>query len=139
MPDAQSGENGTWRHTDWFFETVILAKQPVTSRRSAFRLLFNSYYEALGPRHPPAARGLLSRPSLDEILRLSRPHRRRDVTICDDATLRDRNPCGSEPRTTASGVDLTDIKHAFFSNPLLPAYRPIRGRCTRRKSWNGVP
>src|SRR5947199_4624257 len=58
-------------HTTWFFETFILSK--VDPERApfhpAFRVLFNSYYNSVGDKHPRPQRGLLSRPSLDEVLR----------------------------------------------------------------------
>ena len=57
-------------HTTWFFETFIL--QPhVRGYRvfdAAYGYLFNSYYNAIGERHPRPERGMLSRPSLEEIL-----------------------------------------------------------------------
>ena len=57
-------------HTSWFFETFVL--EPGLPRfapyREAFRVLFNSYYVAVGPRHPRPERSILSRPSLDEVL-----------------------------------------------------------------------
>src|ERR1700761_8453422 len=68
MPDASPVK---WHlaHSSWFFESLILAQDsgyaPFDSR---FAFLFNSYYEALGPRHPRARRGMLSRPSLDEVM-----------------------------------------------------------------------
>src|SRR5438309_10480611 len=67
MPDASPVK---WHlaHTSWFFETVSLANQPgYKPADPRFVFLFNSYYEILGPRHPRPRRGLLSRPSLDEI------------------------------------------------------------------------
>jgi hypothetical protein len=68
MPDASPVK---WHlaHTTWFFETMILAGQPgyrVFDER--FGYLFNSYYEGLGPRHPRPRRGLLTRPSLDDVM-----------------------------------------------------------------------
>ena len=68
MPDASPTK---WHlaHTTWFFETVLL--QPHADGYRAFdprfQYLFNSYYEALGPRHPRPQRGLLTRPALDEV------------------------------------------------------------------------
>ena len=72
MPDASPTK---WHlaHTSWFFETFVLEGAPL---EPSFDYLFNSYYEAVGPRHPRAARGLLSRPSLDEVRALSPAHRR---------------------------------------------------------------
>ena len=68
MPDASPTK---WHlaHTTWFFETVLLQPHatgylPFDKR---FHYLFNSYYEALGPRHPRPQRGLLTRPSVDEV------------------------------------------------------------------------
>ena len=68
MPDCSPGK---WHlaHTSWFFEAMILGEepdyQPVDPR---FQTLFNSYYEALGPRVERPERGLMTRPSLDEVL-----------------------------------------------------------------------
>src|ERR1700709_929384 len=58
-------------HTTWFFETFLL--EPSLPGYDAFdpdfRYLFNSYYEAVGPRHPRAQRGLVSRPTVEEVAR----------------------------------------------------------------------
>src|SRR5882672_4552850 len=58
-------------HTTWFFETFLLEPTLTgyTSFDPDFRYLFNSYYEAVGPRHPRSQRGLLSRPTVDEVAR----------------------------------------------------------------------
>src|SRR5687768_12948828 len=69
MPDASPVK---WHlaHTTWFFETFILdaATPGRTPFHPAFKVLFNSYYNAVGEKHPRPQRGLLSRPSLEEVL-----------------------------------------------------------------------
>src|SRR5439155_2563883 len=69
MPDVSPTK---WHlaHTSWFFETFLLGPflagyQPF---HELYGFLFNSYYEAVGPRWSRPERGLLSRPSLDEVL-----------------------------------------------------------------------
>jgi len=129
MPEASPTK---WHlaHTTWFFETLVLMPhapgyEPFDGR---YRYLFNSYYEALGPRHPRPRRGLLTRPTLDEVLAY-----RRHV---DAAMTRLFERAGQAERLAFEGVGelglhheqqhqeliLTDIKHAFSCNPLLPAY-----------------
>ena len=77
MPDCSPGK---WHlaHTSWFFEAMILGREPgyrpVDPR---FQTLFNSYYEALGPRVKRLHRGLMTRPSLDEVLAYRREIDRR--------------------------------------------------------------
>ncbi len=68
MPDASPTK---WHlgYTTWFFETFFLSPIPThLAFDAAFAYLFNSYYEALGPRQPRAQRGLLTRPALSEAL-----------------------------------------------------------------------
>ena len=69
MPDASPAK---WHlaHTTWFFETFVLgAAQPQAAPYDpAFRTLFNSYYQAVGPQHPRPRRGLVTRPDLATVL-----------------------------------------------------------------------
>src|SRR5919206_1311153 len=69
MPDASPVK---WHlaHTTWFFETFLLAaREPrFAPFHPRYGYLFNSYYEAVGPRHPRPRRGLLTRPSLEDVL-----------------------------------------------------------------------
>ncbi|EIM03037.1 hypothetical protein RHOFW104T7_16835 [Rhodanobacter thiooxydans] len=126
MPDASPGK---WHlaHTSWFFEQFVLGRDPAYRPRDpAWHYLFNSYYQSVGPMHARPQRGLLSRPSLDEV----RDYRRR----IDDAVgeLLDRSDDAELPGLVELGLQheqqhqellLTDIKHALWCNPLQPAYR----------------
>jgi ergothioneine biosynthesis protein EgtB len=122
MPDASPVK---WHlaHTSWFSESVILAKRPgYKPFDPRFAFLFNSYYEALGPRHPRPRRGLLTRPSLDEVYAYRAHVDRAMQEACGDRELHDAITLGLHHEQQHQELILTDIKHAFFSNPLLPAY-----------------
>ena len=115
-------------HTSWFFETFVLAEfvaayQPF---HPDFRWLFNSYYKALGEMPEKRLRASFSRPPLDQILAF-REHV--DAAIIrlleqtpEDEALR-RVTLGLEHEQQHLELAATDIKHAFFTNPLRPAYR----------------
>lgn len=133
MPEASPSK---WHlaHTTWFFETLVLqaysaAYQPFDAR---FAYLFNSYYEALGPRHARPERGLLTRPSLETVLAY-----RRHVDECLLGVI-EQLQCGDHAGQRAAlqpiitlglhheqqhqELMLTDIKHLLSRNPLLPVY-----------------
>jgi ergothioneine biosynthesis protein EgtB len=124
MPDASPAK---WHlaHTTWFFETFVLAHDPAWKPRDpAWHYLFNSYYQSVGPMHVRAQRGLLSRPSLDEV----RDYRRRvDEAVLalldrrDDPELASLVELGLQHEQQHQELLLTDIKHAFWCNPLQPA------------------
>jgi ergothioneine biosynthesis protein EgtB len=127
MPDASPVK---WHlaHTSWFFETFVLAPHlpGYKPKDPAYRMLFNSYYNAVGDKHPRPQRGLLSRPSLDAVL----AYRAR----VDESVTRLLGN-GSVSPTLASIVELglnheqqhqelilTDVKHMLSCNPLRPTY-----------------
>lgn len=126
FPDASPAK---WHlaHTTWFFETFVLRDHVLSyapfDERYAF--LFNSYYEAEGPRHARPRRGILSRPSLDQV----RTYRAyvdeslaRSLPLLSPATL-ERIELGIHHEQQHQELLLTDILATFAENPLEPAYR----------------
>ncbi|SUA92007.1 Iron(II)-dependent oxidoreductase EgtB [Pandoraea pulmonicola] len=132
MPDASPIK---WHlaHTTWFFETFLLTEWSARSGKRyrpydpRFAYLFNSYYEAAGPRHPRPQRGLLTRPTLDEVLQY-RSH--------VDAAMHETLLHADLPRDVVDLITLglnheeqhqelmhTDLLHLFAQNPLRPAHR----------------
>jgi len=120
-------------HTTWFFETMILGALPgFKPFDERFAYLFNSYYEGFGPRHPRAQRGLLTRPSAAEILEYrSFVDEKMAKLLDDDHPLAALIVLGINHEEQHQELILTDIKHAFFCNPLLPAYSPAPARENR--------
>src|SRR5271157_537925 len=115
-------------HTTWFFETFVL--RPFLKEHKPFReefhWLFNSYYNSLGQEIPGKdLRSALSRPSLDEVLAF-RAHVDREMGrflasgVEEEATR--RIVLGLNHEQQHQELALTDIKHAFFPNPLCPSY-----------------
>ena len=117
-------------HTTWFFEEFVLAPRGVARVDARYAYLFNSYYEAVGARHPRPARGMLSRPSCDEVAAYRRAVDDRMVALLDaldDAALHALTPIlslGLAHEEQHQELLLTDIHHALSQNPLRPAYLP---------------
>ncbi len=145
MPDASPIK---WHlaHTTWFFETFVLERFLRGYRHfdPRYRVLFNSYYNAVGDRHPRSDRGLLSRPSLDDI-HLYRRHVEAHLVplvaqAADDAELASLLELGLQHEQQHQELILTDLKHLLSRNPLQPAYRerwpltPVKPRPSR---WIG--
>ncbi len=127
MPDASPAK---WHraHTTWFFEQFVLG--PFLSGYqvfdSDFAYLFNSYYEAVGPRHPRPNRGLLTRPSVQQVTEF-----RRHVDAAMLRLLAELPPeaaalveLGLQHEQQHQELLLTDILHAFAQNPLAPPALP---------------
>src|SRR4051812_6008875 len=120
-------------HTTWFFETFLL--EPSLTGYDAFdadfRYLFNSYYEAVGPRHPRSQRGLLSRPTVDEVCRYRRhvdAAMEKLIDHCDDAAWPDLAALiglGVHHEQQHQELLLMDIKHVLFNNPVDSLYVDI--------------
>jgi len=115
-------------HTSWFFETFLLLPHLPGYRAfdGRYSHLFNSYYEAVGARIARASRGLLTRPTADEI-GAYRAH----VDSAMQALLQHGGAdaaalveLGLNHEQQHQELLLTDIKHAFAINPLRPAYTP---------------
>jgi ergothioneine biosynthesis protein EgtB len=132
MPDTSPAK---WHlaHTSWFFEQFLL--KPLLPGYQTFHpdfeYLFNSYYQSVGRMHERPQRGLLTRPTVEEV-RQYREHvdehmqklfrvRPEDERLLSIATI------GVNHEQQHQELMLTDIKHLFWRNPLLPAYQP--GSC----------
>jgi ergothioneine biosynthesis protein EgtB len=135
MPDASPVK---WHlaHTTWFFETFVL--EPADARykpfHPAFRVLFNSYYNAVGEKHPRPERGLLSRPSLDDVLAY-REHVDAAIAAALEAGRLEAArlalvELGIQHEQQHGELILTDAKHLLSRNPLKPTYS---------KSWPLTP
>jgi ergothioneine biosynthesis protein EgtB len=116
-------------HTTWFFETFVLEQLAPDFKPfdPAFRVLFNSYYNAVGDKHPRPHRGLLTRPSLDRVLayRTDVDARMNDLFAtrhASDLELSSLVELGLQHEQQHQELLLTDIKHLFSCNPLFPAY-----------------
>jgi ergothioneine biosynthesis protein EgtB len=129
MPDASPAK---WHlaHTSWFFETFVLAG--VAGYRlfdDRFGFLFNSYYEAVGARHARHARGLITRPSLDDVL----AYRGHVDSAVDrhwasfDADKRKLIELGLNHEQQHQELLITDILDLFAANPIEPALFPPPG------------
>lgn len=134
MPDASPVK---WHlaHTSWFFEEFILrpyAKQyPLFDE--AFCYLFNSYYEAVGERHQRPLRGLLSRPSLEQVMAYRRHVTEHIVQWLNAASEVPEDTLGTVYKLLVLGCHhemqhqelmMTDILHALSLHPFFPVMRP---------------
>ncbi|WP_348269951.1 ergothioneine biosynthesis protein EgtB [Edaphobacter paludis] len=114
-------------HTTWFFETFVLREHVAAYKpfHPDFYWLFNSYYNSLGDMPEKKLRASFSRPPLDAILRY-----RAHVDAAIDRFLQQpvvepaiqRITLGLHHEQQHQELIATDIKHAFFTNPLHPAY-----------------
>jgi ergothioneine biosynthesis protein EgtB len=130
MPDASPAK---WHlaHTTWFFEQSLLAHFDPGYRRfhQGWDFLFNSYYQAVGPMHARPQRGLLTRPTLDEINAYRAHVDEAMVELLgrrgDDLEVVARVTLGLNHEQQHQELLLTDIQHLFSLNPLQPTFREM--------------
>ena len=128
MPDASPTK---WHlaHTTWFFETFVLRPHLPGYRvfEPAHEYLFNSYYEAVGPRHPRPQRGMITRPGVGEILNYRRHVSEAMVSLLHSthgAVCADLVELGLHHEQQHQELILMDIKHLLSLNPMNPPYVP---------------
>ena len=144
MPDASPAK---WHlaHTTWFFEQFVLRPHLAGYRAfdEQFGYLFNSYYETVGPRHQRPERGMLTRPTVDEVQSY-----RQHVDAHVDRLLRTRGAdqeieglieLGLQHEQQHQELIVMDLKHLLSCNPLRPAYRPHPGPLPRAGEGEDCP
>ncbi|HET6772766.1 MAG TPA: ergothioneine biosynthesis protein EgtB [Acidimicrobiales bacterium] len=133
MPDVSPTK---WHraHTTWFFETFVLGPHVAGYEEvdPAYGFLFNSYYEAVGPRHARPQRGLLTRPGIAEIARYRAAV---DGAMDELLAAEDLDPpvaslveLGLHHEQQHQELLLMDIKHVLAANPLRPGYAEADAR-----------
>jgi ergothioneine biosynthesis protein EgtB len=129
MPDVSPTK---WHraHVTWFFETFVLAdnEPDFAPYQEQYWFLFNSYYEAVGPRYSRPDRGLVSRPGAHDVgvYRSNVDDRMRDLVAgLDSGSLSKLAPTielGFHHEQQHQELLLMDIKHVLSLNPLRPVY-----------------
>ena len=146
MPDASPAK---WHlaHVTWFFETFVLERHERAFRAhdAAFRVLFNSYYHGVGAQFPRARRGLITRPSLAEVIayRHAVDERVERLLATEGPAERDALVAlGLQHEQQHQELLLTDIKHALSFNPPAEPYAkrwPLVGVQPAPLAWLGYP
>ena len=142
MPDVSPTK---WHlaHTSWFFETFVLRERyrdysPLNPR---YAFLFNSYYVQAGERHCRAQRGLVTRPTVEQVFEYRHyvdEHMLRLLEGLDDDPL---VTLGLHHEQQHQELLLTDIKHVLWTNPLRPSYdetRPGKSSSVGATGWRGI-
>jgi ergothioneine biosynthesis protein EgtB len=122
MPDVSPTK---WHlaHTSWFFETFVLApKDPsYIALHPKYAFLFNSYYVQAGERHCRAQRGLVTRPTVQEVYAYRRHVDEHMVRLLEHLDDTQSVTLGLHHEQQHQELILTDIKHVFWTNPMRPA------------------
>lgn len=132
MPDA-SPTRWHLAHTTWFFETLVLkpclpSYQPINQ---TFEYLFNSYYNTIGDQFPRPKRGLITRPTVAQVMEYRRYVDRYMLELLEgEDTIRNIPvnvvETGMNHEQQHQELIVTDLKHLLSQNPLHPVYRVAR-------------
>jgi ergothioneine biosynthesis protein EgtB len=132
-------------HITWFFETFLLVPHlpGYVEFDPDYRYLFNSYYEAVGARHPRHERGLISRPSASEVANYrahvdEAMHQLMDTVMADKPDLEELARLGLHHEQQHQELLLMDIKHVLSVNPTHPAYhdrQTVAAEATPQQGW----
>lgn len=146
MPEASPTK---WHraHVTWFFETFVLSRflpgyQPHDRH---YPVLFNSYYESVGERHPRPERGLITRPGVAEVSEYRRVVDDAMATLLGDPALTDHGDLlalvelGLHHEQQHQELMLMDIKHLLWRNPTRPAYAAASPRASSNGTDGGAP
>lgn len=126
MPDASPAK---WHlaHVTWFFETFVLERHEPNFKpfHPAFRELFNSYYNSIGEQYPRPDRGMITRPSLEQVIdyRHDVDTRIRAIVEHAEVSVLATIELGLHHEQQHQELLLMDIKHLLSLNPLFPAYQ----------------
>jgi len=126
---AEFASPGKWHlaHTTWFFEEFFLNSFPGYVKKSeAYHFLFNSYYETVGARQQQGLRGLITRPSLAEVMEYRQAIDEAVAKKLDDGVSGELEAVielGLHHEQQHQELFLTDILYNLSLNPLFPAYR----------------
>jgi ergothioneine biosynthesis protein EgtB len=141
MPDVSPTK---WHraHTTWFFETFVLADfaESYAPYDERYRFLFNSYYEAVGPRHARPERGLITRPGVAEIgtYRATVDEAMLTLLAVDVPPRVDELvELGRHHEQQHQELLVMDIKHVLSCNPLRPAYGDLPWKAPRGVNGQG--
>lgn len=137
---AEFASPGKWHlaHTTWFFEEFFLNSFPGYAKKSkAYQFFFNSYYETIGARQQQGMRGLITRPSLAEVMEYRLAVDDAVVNKLESGISKELEAIieiGLQHEQQHQELFLTDILYNLSLNPLFPAYREWEATAAKKPS-----
>lgn len=133
-------------HTTWFFEQFVLRRFTPNYKPHAlaYDYLFNSYYNTVGPQHCRSSRGMLSRPTVNQVYDYRHDIDQRMAELFNQVqatqinTLNHLVTLGINHEQQHQELLVTDVKHMLSSNPLLPAYHASDNQTSPRSAGDSV-